>query len=166
MRLAMTLVTLFFGFQASAQHQHQTPPDTSKIPSNLKEAFSSADPMVQEIRKGVIKQLYNGLIHPAPIAVLSGEKPVTDIFQEGVVQGRVSPAGSYSDFTSAMEYFYALAETPITHVDDIQIRSLVASDDKVAVEVDLHFCRSPFNCDTKQIAGPNVFTLKEMGFFT
>lgn len=168
MRIVSTLCALLFASTALAQHDHSdhtTPPDTSNIPAKLKDAFASTDPVVLEARKNVVRELYFGLIHPAPIPVLTGIKSVENIFQKGVVQGRVAPLGAYTDFNSAYEYFYALGETALTHIAKIDFRSLIAGDDKVGVEVDLHVCRYPFQlCDLK--TGENMFILKETGFFT
>ena len=71
------------------------------------------------------------------------------------------------DFEGAVEYFYGLALTPGLRADGVKMRSLVASEDKVAVEVDIHFCRQPFSgCDPNVPEGGNNHTLRQTGFFT
>jgi hypothetical protein len=153
---------------SNGMHQHHDQaPDTSMLDPKIVKAFSSDDPAVHEARKAVVKKLYEGLIHPNPIAVLNGTESVEDIFEKQVIQGRVVPAGSYNNFASATEYFYALAETPVQYVDKVTFKTLLAAEDKVAVRVDIHFCRLPFtDCDLNATNNDKVVTLTEEGFFT
>ena len=118
-------------------------------------------------RKAVIKSLYEELIYPAPKAVLADPNNANDIFEHSVIRGRVTPAGEYDDFEGAVEYFYGLALTPQSRVDGIKIRSIVASDAQVAIEVDLHFCQAPYTgCDPNIPHEGNNRTIRQTGFYT
>jgi hypothetical protein len=118
-------------------------------------------------RKSVVETLYRGLIYPTPKTVLADPSVVSSLFEKSVIQGRVTPAGHYDDFEGAIEYFYGLALTPTSRVDAIKVRSMVASDDKVAIEVDIHFCQAPYaGCDSSIAVGGNNRTIRQTGFYT
>ncbi len=120
-----------------------------------------------ETRKNKVAEIYKGLIYPNPKAVLADHSIVNHIFEESVVKGRVNPAGAYGDFEAAIEYFYALAYTGASMVDSVEVLSLVASGDKVAVEVDIHFCNAPYNaCNPAVKVDASNTTLRQTGFYT
>jgi hypothetical protein len=128
---------------------------------------STSSQSKQKMRKAVIKSLYDELIYPAPKAVLADPGNANDIFEASVIRGRVTPAGEYDDFEGAVEYFYGLALTPQSRVDGIKVRSIVASDTQVAIEVDLHFCQAPYTgCDTNIPHEGNNRTIRQIGFYT
>jgi hypothetical protein len=134
---------------------------------NPAKACSTTHKWAQEERKNAIVSLYQGLVYPSPKVVLQNPAAAGHIFEQSVVKGRVTPAGEYSDFEGAIEYFYGLALTPALRVDGIKMRSLVASDDKVSVEVDIHFCNAPFNaCNPNVPEGGANHTLRQIGFYT
>ena len=107
------------------------------------------------IRMGKIRELYTDLIAPSPTLILTGQKSVRHIFTADV-RGRVTPAGEFMDPEAVNEYFFGLATTPTSHVARVDLPSLVASGDKVAVEADIHFQRND----------GSAFTLRQTGFFT
>jgi hypothetical protein len=142
----------------------------------IDEACATKNPIKQSIRMDKVRELYNGLIFPANVGVLADPTSVEHIFQQGVVKGRISPAGTFGDFEGVLEYFYGLVSSPLSRSDGIKIRSIVASGDKVAIEVDIHFCNAPLDnpalvamCDpdvpTNDGLGVNS-TFRETGFFT
>ncbi len=175
MKKRLIALGLLFSFHAHAQSMngnmahmnHNQAPDTSQLDPKIVKPYSSNDPAVLEARKAVVQKLYDGLIHPNPKAVLGGTENIDDIFEHQVIQGRVVPAGAYNNFTSAMEYFYALAETPLQWIDKVTFKTLMAEGDKVALRVDLHFCKSPFtDCQPDVPNSAQGVTLTEEGFFT
>jgi hypothetical protein len=107
------------------------------------------------VRMGKIRELYADLVAPTPTLVLTGQKSVRHIFAADV-RGRVTPAGEFMDAEAVNEYFFGLATTPTSHVARVDLPSLVASGDKVAVEADIHFQR----------LDGSAFTLRQTGFFT
>jgi len=110
----------------------------------------------ERARARKVKRLYNNLIFPIPILILAGRVSVENIFAPDV-RGRVTPVGQLHDPEAVNEYFFGLASTPLSRVTRVEFPSLVASDDKVAVEVDIHFKGSGATPD---------FTLRQTGFFT
>jgi hypothetical protein len=130
-------------------------------------ACSTKSQATLDQRKQKVAEIYNGLIYPNSKAVLADHSSVSHIFEASVVRGRVSPAGAYEDFEAAIEYFYALAYTGASMVDSVEILSSVASGDKVAVEVDIHFCNAPFNaCNPAVKVDASNTTLRQTGFYT
>lgn len=130
-------------------------------------ACSTSNQLKQDKRQATVIGLYKDLIYPGPKAVLADISNASHIFEQAVVKGRVTPAGHYDDFEGAVEYFYGLALTPQSRVDDIKVRSIVASGDKVAVEIDLHFCSAPYTgCDPNIPTSANSNTLRQTGFYT
>jgi hypothetical protein len=107
------------------------------------------------VRADKIRELYQDLVFPTPTLILSGQRSVAHIFADGV-QGRVTPVGHLHDEQAVNEYFFALASTPNSRVTHVTVRSLVVSGDKVAIEVDIHFNRTP----------GGRLTLRQTGFFT
>jgi hypothetical protein len=108
-----------------------------------------------KIRTERINELYENLVYPKPNMILAGQLSVDHIFDDSVT-GRVTPAGHFHDEQAVNEYFFALASTPTSRVVRVQMQSLAASGDKVAVEVDIFFERTD----------GTAFTLRQTGFFT
>lgn len=128
--------------------------------------YATNNPAEMKLREKRVRAIYENLIYPTSVAILTGQKSVTDIFQEGYVKGRVTPVGQFLDFNAVVEYFYALAVTPGSIVDGVKFRSLFAGDDKVAVQVDIHFCRAPDGvCDPDVPNSETSQTLTQVGFF-
>ncbi|MEY4587992.1 MAG: Pithovirus sibericum, partial [Pseudomonadota bacterium] len=149
------------------QHSGDDSQDNRRCPPELAAPHATNSPAKHAKRKNTVTKLYNGLIYPAPKAVLEDPANAANIFEQAAIKGRVTPAGEYDDFEGAIEYFYGLALTPASRVDGIKVRSIVASDDKVAVEVDLHFCGAPYTgCDTEIADGGNNKTIRQTGFYT
>jgi hypothetical protein len=155
-------------FSASQVYAHQHPGEEVKqCPPELSAPQATNNQARLNKRKNTVAKLYNGLIYPAPKAVLENPETASNIFEQAAVKGRVTPAGEYDDFEGAIEYFYGLALTPASRVDSIKFRSMVSSDDKVAVEVDLHFCNAPYTgCDIAVANGGNNKTIRQTGFYT
>jgi hypothetical protein len=145
--------------QGSALHK---PPK----PDPVSTPFSTKNPVVLAIREHQVRQIYENLVFPTPVAILTGAKSVDSIFEKDSVKGRVTPVGQFPDFGAVVEYFYALAITPGSRVDGVKFRSLFAGDDKVAVAVDIHFCRAPDGvCDPNVPVSATSQTLTQVGFF-
>lgn len=118
------------------------------------------------IRESRVRTIYENLIYPKPVSILTGETTMTDVFEESVVRGRVNPLGDFPEFAAVLEYFYALAVTPGSIIQAVKFKSLFAGDDKVAVEVDIFFCRAPFEgCNPNVPVSANSQTLTQVGFF-
>jgi hypothetical protein len=135
-------------------------------PNPISTPAPTTNPVALALREKRVRAIYENLVYPTPIAILTGQKSVDDIFQEGSVKGRVTPVGQFPDFSAVVEYFYALAVTPGSRVDAVKFRSLFAGDDKVAVQVDIHFCRAPDGvCDPDVANDERSQTLTQVGFF-
>lgn len=129
----------------------------ASLPSARRATAQAADS--QQIRTQKIQELYGSLIAPTAQAIMTGQVSVSHIF-DSTVKGRVTPAGQFLQYDEVLEYFYGLAATPASYVYHVAFKSLVASGDKVAVEVDIYF-----NGENNPIA-PRNFILTETGFFT
>lgn len=128
--------------------------------------YSTKDAKALAKRESRVRAIYENLVFPTPVAILLGQKSVDDIFEHDVVKGRVTPVGQFMDFSAVVEYFYALAITPGSRVDQVKFNSLFAGDDKVAVSVDIHFCRSASGvCDPSVPNSADSQTLTQVGFF-
>lgn len=136
------------------------------VPKVLSTPWPTKNKRAMAIREQRVKKIYENLIYPTPISILKGETTMTDVFEESVVRGRVNPVGDFPEFASVLEYFYALAITPGSIIQDVKFKSLFAGDDKVAVEVDIFFCRAPYEgCDPNVPVSANAHTLTQVGFF-
>jgi len=125
----------------------------------------SANPEVLAFRKQQINQLYNELIYPGPREVLKDPSNADHIFQTGSIKGRVTPVGKFTDFTGVVEYFYALAMNPTSHVTSISVKTLLADQDMVHVTVDLGFCSVGQDCSRQTDAEKKKALLTEIGIF-
>lgn len=88
------------------------------------------------MRAAKIEQLYQLLLKAS--LVIAGQESVDHIF-DASVEGRVTPVGEFHDREGVNEYFFGLAATPTIQVVAVDIKSLAASGNKVAVEVDITF---------------------------
>ncbi len=152
--------------EATRNHHHHHPPP--KPPASAESRpYATKDARALKLREDRVREIYENLVYPTPIAILTGAESVAHIFQEGSVKGRVTPVGQFPDFSAVVEYFYALAVTPGSIVDRVEFRSVIAGDEKVAVAVDIHFCRSPDQvCDPDVPNSATSQTLTQVGFFT
>jgi hypothetical protein len=140
-------------------HHHPAPKVAGK-------PFSTTDRRALALREARVKEIYKDLVFPIPVEILTGAKSVDHIFERESVKGRVTPVGQFPDFGAVVEYFYALAIAPGSKVDGVKFRSLFAGDDKVAVSVDIHFCRNPSGtCDPNVPNSADSQTLTQVGFF-
>lgn len=136
------------------------------VPEELRTPWPTKNKHAMETRVQRVREIYENLVYPTPISILKDEKTMTHVFEERVVRGRVNPVGEFLEFASVLEYFYALAITPGSIVQNVKFKSLFAGEDKVAVEVDIYFCRAPFeNCDPNVPVSENAHTLTQVGFF-
>jgi len=117
------------------------------------------NPAHSKTRAAKIEELYQNLIFPTPTLILAGQVSVSHIFDTSV-EGRVTPVGQFHDPEGVNEYFFGLASTPTSRVVAVDIKSLVASGDKVAVEVDIRFDRP------SRPPAERFQTLRQTGFFT
>jgi len=157
--------------EAARKHHHHPPshhPPPKNPPGSAESRpYATKDARALALREKRVREIYENLIFPTSVEILTGAESVSHIFQEGSVKGRVTPVGQFPDFSAVVEYFYALAVTPGSIVDAVEFRSVIAGDDKVAVAVDIHFCRSPDQiCDPDVANGPTSQTLTQVGFFT
>lgn len=149
--------------EASGGHHHSSGHAKAKA---ISKPFSTKNPRALKIREKRVREIYENLVYPKPVSILKGETSMTDIFEESVVRGRVNPLGQFPEFDAVVEYFYALAVTPGSIIQDVKFKSLFAGDDKVAVEVDIFFCRAPYeDCNPDVPVSANAQTLTQVGFF-
>jgi hypothetical protein len=149
---------------AGGHHHHGPRPPMTGVKA---EPHATKNPHALAKRENVVREIYEKLVFPTPISILTGATSVDHIFERDVVQGRVNPVGHFNDFTTVTEYFYALAVSPGSRVDAVKFRSLFAGDDKVAVAVDIHFCRAPDGvCDVSVPNSETSQTLTQVGFYT
>jgi len=108
------------------------------------------------IMEYVVTQVYERLLYPTPIAIMEeGEAAVADLFSPNV-QGRVSPVGSFSDFTSVQEYFYGLGAA--SKITKVTIEKMAVLGNYVSIWVVLFFDNSA--------QGTPSYNLTQTGFFT
>ncbi|HEV8548890.1 MAG TPA: hypothetical protein VGQ57_07680 [Polyangiaceae bacterium] len=128
--------------------------------------YPTKDPKALKVREAHVREIYESLVFPKPIAILTGAASVDHLFERDSVKGRVTPVGQFPDFSAVVEYFYALAVTPGSIVDGVKFRSLLSGDDQVSIAVDIHFCRSPDQvCDPDVPNSDTSQTLTQVGFF-
>lgn len=161
------LCTAIGTYGYAGQHEGHSGSHHKKCSRDISQPCATSSKAKQQRRMDTVVGLYEDLIYPGPKAVLSDHTNADHIFEQSVIKGRVTPAGYYSDFEGAIEYFYGLALTPQSRVDDIKVRSITASGDAVAIEVDLHFCQAPFAaCDPEVPDDASNNTLRQIGFYT
>jgi hypothetical protein len=129
---------------------------------------SSRSPEVQHLRRDKVMKIYNYLIYPTPLRILSTppQLSVDDLFEQAYISGRVTPIGEFPGFVVAQEYFYGLASAN-TRVEYVSFTSLVASDDRVGVQVNIFFCQQASPCANGPVGQkPGYgYTLTQTGFF-
>jgi hypothetical protein len=86
----------------------------------------------QRKRIAKVRLLYDRLLGTTPHDIITGTLPVTDLFADDV-RGRVTPLGQYDSLEAAREYFYGLLVPPTGSAAAVELRSVVASGDRVAV---------------------------------
>jgi hypothetical protein len=111
----------------------------------------------QRKRIAKIRLLYDRLLGTAPHDIIAGTLPETDVFAENV-RGRVTPLGHYDSLEAAREYFYGLIVAPKVSTAAVELRSIVASGDQVAVEADV-------SIDLSVTPLARIVKLRETGFF-
>ncbi|HYQ04406.1 MAG TPA: hypothetical protein VER96_37290 [Polyangiaceae bacterium] len=130
------------------------------------EPYPTKDPKALKLREAHVREIYQNLVYPTPIGILTGATTVDHLFERDSVKGRVTPVGQFPDFGAVVEYFYALAVTPGSIVDGVKFRSLLSGDDQVSMAIDIHFCRSPDGvCDPNVPNSATSQTLTQVGFF-
>jgi hypothetical protein len=141
-------------------------PEESSCSTDAETACKSANPEVLNFRKQQISQLYAELVYPGPIEVLKDPKNAGHLFELAGVKGRVTPLGKFTDFAGVVEYFYALAANPETHMFETTIKSLLADGDTVAVTVELAMCKNTeVDCKAMDLATKRKATITETGNF-
>jgi len=95
----------------------------------------------EERLKKKVTTVYKNLIFPISYQIAIGNKSVSDLFAPNAV-GRVDPVGTFDDYSSLIEYFYALAITPRSKVVNVNLKDLLAEGNKVYVRVDILFERT------------------------
>lgn len=139
------------------------------------------NPAAQAARKAVVEQLYQSLVAPTPQEILNhtptGEQIVASIFETApnvTIKGRVTPAGKYEGVIGAEEYFWGLAGNIFSGVSYVNVKSLIASDDKVSVDAEINFCLPGVDCSSFPIPYGRIeqngqlvaYTLAQTGLYT
>ncbi|RYZ58506.1 MAG: hypothetical protein EOP07_06865 [Proteobacteria bacterium] len=154
--------SLFSAFETASAIGKEEP----SCVDNIQTACVTQDAEVLAFRKAQIKELYTSLVYPGPIAVMKDPTVANHLFQEGYVRGRVTPLGTFTDFNGVVEYFYALAANPENHVIRVDIVSVLADEDQVAVNANLAFCKNgKTDCAAAGTAEDKKETLTETGTF-
>jgi len=109
------------------------------------------------IRLAKVQQVYQRLVFPTALLIITGQQNVNDLFAP-TAKGRVSPVGSFDDFTSIEEYFYGLGAAG-THILSVNVKKLAVLGNEVAVWVDIFF-------DNATNGGTPAHNLTQTGFFT
>jgi len=107
------------------------------------------------IRLAKVETVYNLLRYPTPLAVIAGRISVSDLFAPAV-KGRVSPVGSFDDYTAVEEYFYGLGASSM--ITSVTMKKIAILGNEVAVWVVLFFDNSA--------KGSPSYNLTQTGFFT
>jgi hypothetical protein len=100
----------------------------------------AVDAQIQAIRRQRVREIYENLIYPKPLAILANHSLATQFADN--VHGRVTPLGSFTDFEGVLEYFYALALTTTAFIPTVNIRTLVSTGNRVGIRVDITFNRT------------------------
>jgi len=130
------------------------------------EPYPTNDPKALKLREQHVREIYQNLVFPTPIGILTGATSVAHLFERESVKGRVTPLGQFPDYSAVVEYFYALAVTPGSIVDGVKFRSLLSGEDQVSIAIDIHFCRSPDQvCDPDVPNSDTSQTLTQVGFY-
>jgi len=102
-----------------------------------------------------VNQVYQRLIYPTPLLIMSGQQNVFDLFDINV-KGRVSPVGSFDNFTAVEEYFYGLGAS--SQITKITMQKLTVTGNYVSVWVIIFFDGTS--------TGQASYNLTQTGFFT
>jgi len=102
-----------------------------------------------------VEQVYLRLIYPQPILIITGQQSVSDLFAP-TAKGRVSPVGSFDDFTSIEEYFYGLGAA--SRITQITFKKLAVTGNYVSIWVVLYF--------NGTATGQPSYNLTQTGFYT
>lgn len=110
-----------------------------------------------ELQKYKIRTLYEYLIAPTPMAILTGQLSLDDIFASNA-RGRIDPVGVFEDSHSLIEYYFGLSASPDSYVIDVDLVDLFGVGDEVFVRVNILF----------QYANPayGQFNLTQSGRYT
>jgi hypothetical protein len=114
------------------------------------------DEQIQEIRKQKVREIYENLVYPKPLAILADHTIALEQFSESVT-GRVTPLGQFTDFEGVLEYFYVLAATPTAYVLSVNIRTLISTGNRVGVRADIFF--------NKTDGSNRQYNLTQTGFY-
>jgi len=88
--------------------------------------------------KAKVSRLYALTVWPNPIAVLSGQIKLDDVFHPDA-SARITPLGVYHGIVGVEEYFYGLPSSPQTNIRSINIPWIACEGLKVSVLVDFLF---------------------------
>ena len=83
---------------ARNHHHHPHPRPPSNPPSSAaSRPYATKDARALAVREERVREIYENLVYPTPVAILTGAESVAHIFQEGSVKGRVTPVGQFPD---------------------------------------------------------------------
>jgi len=102
-----------------------------------------------------VTQVYQRLIYPTPLLIMSGLESVFDLFANNT-RGRVSPVGSFEDFTSIQEYFYGLGAS--SRITQVTIQKMTVTGNLVDIWVIIFFNNTG--------TGSPSYNLTQTGFYT
>jgi hypothetical protein len=124
--------------------------------------LEAAEAKNQQHIASVIK-FFNNTIYPKPQTILQNQNLLLDILSP-TVKSRISPAGSFDGFEGVVEYFYGFVAQPGLISQKVDIRSIAATGNTVAVKANILIV----NGNYAQSGGfpPQFFNLSIFGFFT
>jgi len=102
-----------------------------------------------------VRQVYQRLLYPTPLLIITGQQNVNDLFAPDV-KGRVSPVGSFDDFTAVEEYFYGLGAS--SQITQITVKKLTVTGNYVSIWVVIFF--------NGTATGQPSYNLTQTGFYT
>jgi len=111
--------------------------------------------------KASVLKFFNNTIYPTPQAILQNPDMLLDILSP-TVKSRISPAGSFDGFQGVVEYFYGFIAQPGLISQRVDVRSIAATGNTVAVKANIFIVNG-------QPAGgfpPATFNLSIFSFFT
>jgi hypothetical protein len=113
-----------------------------------------------DILKAKVQRVYESIIYPLNLAVITGQVSQADLFDQHV-DARITPLGVYHDYEGVIEYFYGLATLPTNIVYDTNMRLMTCDGNTVQFRIDIFF-----NQTLSPVADIPIVNVTHWGKFT
>lgn len=115
----------------------------------------------EQKRIAVVQSLYNYLLYPNFLPYVQGA--VQPDFFDAAVRGRIAPLGEAQDLPSVMNLLLTLTsgQPPQPAATAVRFKSIVASRDRVAVEVDIEVSNPDPSAPRSKLRHVGVFTFND-----